>query len=171
MQPWRFSIQLPQLTVLRSPGALLEKYSQEQDYNYEGKVLPSSGRNLLSLLKHLVAENNANKTRNDKKEPASTLIQLLQSITKEDIAVLQRNVLEASRHYLYYTPNMSIPAKSPPLTAHNTYPNGGAIQYLEAFLNRRKEEGVMTVAINCQVNFTTSNKLVSAYGCCCFRMK
>lgn len=152
MQPWQFSIQLPQLAVLRTPEALLGRYSQETDYNYEGRMLPSSGLSLLSLLKQLVTNATNTININNKQPVINTLIQLLQLIPKEDIAVLQRNALEASRHYLYYTHNTSIAVKAPPLTALSTFPSGGAIHYLEAFLNRRKEEGVMTAALKCQVS-------------------
>lgn len=82
----------------------------------------------------------------------NTLVRVLLRIPEYEIKRLQAGVHAVADAYKFYAFNSSLSVDSKPPPAYHTFPTGGAIDYFEAELQKRKEMGIKNMFQSCQVN-------------------
>jgi hypothetical protein len=138
-----FSFQMPQAVVQFSAEKLLARYKSEP---HKFGYLPS-GESLYEILVRANKEGAAYRTVNGISVYVNPLVQILERISKDDIAFLQRGVAAAAPSYRFYSMNSSM--SSIP-TAKHAFPDGGAMEIFADMIQAHKDRGIVNVYKECK---------------------
>ena len=153
LDPYLFSIQLPQAVVQYSGKQLLKKFSKA-----EFGFLPKSGISYHDLLDESLAVGG----EYFNKRYVNPLVQILLRIPYEDIVFFRKNIREVAPLYRYY--RMKAMTRIP--IAHHRYPDGGAILEIARQLQHRKFNNVTKTKELCNAERERKgHKYVSRYPC------
>ena len=121
-------------------------------------ALPLSGKSLYEIL-----------VESKKSDPdfengiyVNPLVRILRRIPASEIEFLQKNGVEAAKHYRFYQMNKDM--NSVP-TAHHIFPDGGAMEMISEELEERKRQGIETVYNQCMSELSRKHKYVHRYPC------
>ena len=153
LDPYIFSIQLPQSVVQYSAKQLLTKFSRLQL-----GFLPKSGIAYYDLLSESLAAGGEYLS----KRYVNPLVQILLRIPYQDIVFLRKNIRDVAPLYRYY--RMKAMTRIP--IAHHRYPDGGAILELARQLEFRKISSVTRTRELCKAERERKGHVyVSRYPC------
>ena len=153
LDPYLFSIQLPQSVVQFSAKQLLTKFSKLQ-FGF----LPKTGISYHDLLSESLAT--GGEYLNNRY--INPLVQILLRIPYADIVFLRENINRVAPLYRYY--RMKAMSRIP--IAHHRYPDGGAILEIARQLELRKINNVTQISEICKMERARSGHVyVSRYPC------
>eukprot|EP01040_Poterioochromonas_malhamensis_P001367 gene1367-1448_t len=149
-----FSIQMPQSVVQYQIDHSLRRYKDQPE---KFGFLPS-GKSLYQIL----LESKKNDPDFENGIYVNPLVRVLRRIPQSDIEYLQKNGVEAAKHYRYYQMNKDM--NSVP-TAHHFFPDGGAMEMIAEELEERKKQGISNVHEECAKELGRKHNYVHRYPC------